>query len=165
MALGVAIISLISSLSNQLDNQFIKNIKGVDMVIKAIASLNQEIQEKISYIVVGTGEAESYLKDLAAELKVKVTFTGEVSELEKWSFLSLCDIFIMPARSIDGDFEGFGIVYLEANIYGKPVIAGRSGGVSDAVLHNESGLLVPKVFFTVKMAHCVPDEVNLTVGF
>lgn len=116
--------------------------KGVDMVIKAIASLNQEIQEKISYIVVGTGEAESYLKDLAAELKVKVTFTGEVSELEKWSFLNLCDIFIMPARSIDGDFEGFGIVYLEANIYGKPVIAGRSGGVSDAVLHNESGLLI-----------------------
>lgn len=48
----------------------------------------------------------------------------------------------MPARSINGDFEGFGIVYLEANLYGKPVIAGCSGGVSDAVINNKTGLLV-----------------------
>lgn len=116
--------------------------KGVDMVISAIASLDEETKNKLCYIVAGTGEAEKYLKDLAADLKVKVIFTGEVSELEKWSFLNLCDIFIMPARSIDGDFEGFGIVYLEANLYGKPVIAGRSGGVSDAVINNETGLLI-----------------------
>ena len=116
--------------------------KGVDMVISAIASLDKEVQDKICYLVAGTGEADSYLKDLAASLKVKVIFTGEVSDLEKWSFLNLCDIFIMPARSIDGDFEGFGIVYLEANLYGKPVIAGRSGGVSDAVVNNQTGLLI-----------------------
>jgi phosphatidylinositol alpha-1,6-mannosyltransferase len=42
----------------------------------------------------------------------------------------------------DGDIEGFGIVYLEANLFGKPVIAGRSGGVEDAVVHEYSGLLV-----------------------
>jgi phosphatidylinositol alpha-1,6-mannosyltransferase len=40
------------------------------------------------------------------------------------------------------DFEGFGIVYLEANLCGKPVIAGRSGGVPDAVENNVNGLLV-----------------------
>lgn len=116
--------------------------KGVDMVISALASLDEETKNKICYIVVGVGEAENYLKDLAASLKVKVIFTGEVSELEKWSFLNLCDIFIMPSRSIEGDFEGFGIVYLEANLYGKPVIAGRSGGVSDAVVNNQNGLLI-----------------------
>jgi phosphatidyl-myo-inositol dimannoside synthase len=116
--------------------------KGVDMVISAIASLDKEIQDKICYIVAGAGEADGYLKNLAGNLKVKVIFTGEVSDLEKWSFLNLCDIFIMPARSIDGDFEGFGIVYLEANLYGKPVIAGRSGGVSDAVINDENGLLI-----------------------
>lgn len=116
--------------------------KGVDMVIKAIASLNKEMQDKICYLVVGTGEADSYLKDLAARENVKVVFTGEVSNSEKWSFLDLCDIFVMPARAIDGDFEGFGIVYLEANLYGKPVIAGRSGGVSDAVVNKETGLLI-----------------------
>jgi phosphatidylinositol alpha-1,6-mannosyltransferase len=65
-----------------------------------------------------------------------------LSETDKWHWLDLCDIFIMPARDIDGDLEGFGIVYLEAALAGKPVIAGRSGGVTDAVLDDRTGLLV-----------------------
>ena len=72
----------------------------------------------------------------------KIIFLGELREDEKWNWLHLSDIFIMPAREIDGDFEGFGIVYLEANLCGKPVIAGQAGGVSDAVLDNSTGLLV-----------------------
>jgi phosphatidylinositol alpha-1,6-mannosyltransferase len=48
----------------------------------------------------------------------------------------------MPSRDIKGDFEGFGIVYLEANLFGKPVIAGFSGGVKDAVVDGYNGLLV-----------------------
>ena len=51
-------------------------------------------------------------------------------------------IFIMPSRNIEGDFEGFGIVYLEANLAKKVVIAGDSGGVRDAVIHKVNGLLV-----------------------
>lgn len=116
--------------------------KGVDNTIKAIASLGEEIKNKIIYLVVGRGEDEAYLKDVAFKEGVTVTFTGEVGDLEKWSFLDLCDIFVMPSREINGDFEGFGIVYLEANLFAKPVIAGRSGGVSDAVADRESGFLV-----------------------
>lgn len=116
--------------------------KGVDKVLEALALLDEEISSKILYLIAGTGESEIYLKDLAAKLRTEVIFTGEVSEPEKWALLDLCDIFIMPAREINGDFEGFGIVYLEANLCGKPVIAGRSGGVSDAVSDSESGLLV-----------------------
>ena len=49
----------------------------------------------------------------------------------------------MPSRQLeDGDVEGFGIVYLEANHYGLPVIAGRSGGAGEAVEHGLNGLLV-----------------------
>jgi phosphatidylinositol alpha-1,6-mannosyltransferase len=50
----------------------------------------------------------------------------------------------MISRSIPdtGDIEGFGIVYLEANLLKKPVIAGDSGGVPDAVVHGQTGLLV-----------------------
>ena len=116
--------------------------KGTDMAIRALATLDKGLQAKICYLVVGTGEADYYLKDLAVKEDVKVTFTGEVSDIDKWSFLDLCDIFLMPSRSVNGDFEGFGIVYLEANLYGKPVIAGKSGGVSDAVVNQETGLLV-----------------------
>lgn len=116
--------------------------KGVDMVIESLASLDKSAQEKICYIVAGVGNDSDYLKNLAQEKNVAVNFTGEISEQEKWSLLDLCDIFIMPAREINGDFEGFGIVYLEAGICGKPVIAGNSGGVPDAVTHENTGLLV-----------------------
>lgn len=116
--------------------------KGIDKTLESLVLLDDEFKDQLVYIIAGTGEAEKSLKDLAANLKIRVIFAGEVSDQEKWALLDLCDIFIMPAREINGDFEGFGIVYLEANLYGKPVIAGRSGGVTDAVSHNESGLLV-----------------------
>ena len=51
----------------------------------------------------------------------------------------------MAARNINGDFEGFGIVYLEANMHKLPVVAGASGGVNDAVLDGVNGLLVDPV--------------------
>jgi len=74
--------------------------------------------------------------------KVKAIFLGKITDEEKWAWMDLCDIFIMPSRNIDDDFEGFGIVYLEANLSGKPVIAGDTGGVRDAVQNGVSGLLV-----------------------
>ena len=48
----------------------------------------------------------------------------------------------MPSRTVEDDLEGFGISFLEANACGKPVVAGRSAGVEDAVVHGETGLLV-----------------------
>lgn len=66
----------------------------------------------------------------------------DASDEERNAWYDLCDIFIMPARQIEGDVEGFGIVYLEAGLHGKPVIAGDSGGVRDAVVDNLNGLLV-----------------------
>lgn len=116
--------------------------KGVDNTIKALSKLEPGERAGLAYVVVGSGPEEANLRRLAEETGVAVIFTGSVSEDEKWSWLNLCDILIMPAREIDGDFEGFGIVYLEANLNGKPVIAGRSGGVSDAVADGISGLLV-----------------------
>lgn len=71
-----------------------------------------------------------------------IFFLGKITDEEKWAWLNLCDIFTMPSRQIGDDFEGFGIVYLEASLCGKPIVAGRSGGVEDAVLDGETGLLV-----------------------
>lgn len=116
--------------------------KGFDKTLEALALLDDEYCDRLVYIIAGTGDAEKKLEDLAINLKIQVIFTGEINEAEKWGLLQLCDIFVMPAREINGDFEGFGIVYLEANLYSKPVIAGRSGGVLDAVSDNESGLLI-----------------------
>ena len=122
--------------------------KGFDYTIRAVRKVLEERPKMdLIYVIAGKGLEENYLKKIAyEELGVNwekyIKFIGEVSESEKWSLLSCCDIFIMPSRNIDGDFEGFGIVYLEANLNGKPVIAGRSGGVSDAVINKETGLLI-----------------------
>ena len=56
--------------------------------------------------------------------------------------LQASDIFVMPNKTVDGDLEGFGLVFLEANACGLPVIGGSSGGVVDAISDNNSGILV-----------------------
>jgi phosphatidylinositol alpha-1,6-mannosyltransferase len=115
--------------------------KGFDQVIKALDHLDFN---NCLYLISGKGEDREYLYDLASasSKKDQIIFLENLSEAEKWSCLSLCDIFVMPSRNIKGDFEGFGIVYLEANLLAKPVIAGNSGGVRDAVVDRLNGLLV-----------------------
>lgn len=119
--------------------------KGFDKVIESLPDIFNVVPN-LRYFIAGSGPEEEYLKSKAGELfdsfKDRVVFLGKISEEEKWAWLETCDTFIMPARNIDGDIEGFGIVYLEANLCGKPVIAGDSGGVRDAVRHEGNGLLV-----------------------
>jgi len=119
--------------------------KGQDKVIKAMPAILTRVPNLV-YFIAGAGADETYLKKKVAELPAsaqnRIVFLGRVSDEKKWAWLQTCDIFIMPSRNIDGDFEGFGIVYLEANLLEKPTIAGRSGGVEDAVKHGVNGLLV-----------------------
>ncbi len=117
--------------------------KGVDRTIEALTSIPPEKSENLIYFIAGAGPREEYLRKLVpSSFLDRIIFLGSLSEEEKWVWLKLCDIFIMPSRDISGDFEGFGIVYLEANLCGKPVIAGNSGGVRDAVVNDINGLLV-----------------------
>lgn len=115
--------------------------KGVDTVLNILANKKNT---EWCYVVLGGGPDEVYLKNICRErgLEDLVIFGGEINEVDKWAWLQLCDLFVMPTRNISGDFEGFGIVYLEANLAGKAVLATNSGGVSDAVLNNVNGLLV-----------------------
>ncbi|MEI8361505.1 MAG: glycosyltransferase family 4 protein [bacterium] len=119
--------------------------KGVDQVIMAMEVLAERLPNFI-YLIAGTGPDEAYLKNYAASVSnyfsSHVKFLGAISEAEKWQWLNACDCLIMPAREENGDFEGFGIVYLEAGLAGKPVIAGASGGVADAVENMVNGLMV-----------------------
>jgi len=118
--------------------------KGIDMVIKSLPEVLKQIPNLV-YVIAGNGSDKKRLEGLIKEcnLENKVIFVGKI-ELEKLNlYYSLADIFIMASRQLaNGDVEGFGIVYLEANLYGKPVIAGRSGGVPDAVEDGVNGLLV-----------------------
>src|SRR3989339_751130 len=114
--------------------------KGVDMAIKAMSEVLRVVPN-LYYVIAGTGPDEKYLKKLTNNNK-NIIFIGSPNDTEKWAWMEKCDIFIQLSRKIVDDFEGFGIVYLEAALYGKPVIAGDSGGVSDAVLGGTTGILV-----------------------
>lgn len=117
--------------------------KGVDMTLQAVAKLKPLISE-LHYTIIGKGPDQTYLEDIIRELRIEsmVTVVTNASDTEKDTYLKNCDVFIMPARNINGDYEGFGIVYLEAGLYKKPVIAGKEGGVQDAVVDEVNGLVV-----------------------
>jgi phosphatidylinositol alpha-1,6-mannosyltransferase len=78
-------------------------------------------------------------------LELETIFTGYVDEEEMADMYNLCDLYVMPNREVTqstDSIEGFGIVFLEASSCGKPVIAGKSGGTSEAVLDGVTGFLI-----------------------
>lgn len=117
--------------------------KGMDMVIRSLPKVLNRYPKTL-YVVAGGGEDLARLKQFAKENGVaeKVRFDGEIERRAVHYYYCAADLFVMPARQIAHDFEGFGIVYLEAGHYGLPVIGGRSGGISDAIVEGETGLLV-----------------------
>ena len=118
--------------------------KGIDAVIEAMPVVRRSVP-RARYVVVGDGPDRARLESLVGRLGLGecVRFAGYVSEEEKYAWYDRCDVFVLASRPLsDGSVEGFGIVFLEANAFGKPVIAGRSGGTADAVLDGRTGLLV-----------------------
>ena len=118
--------------------------KGVDKAVLAMGQILRHRQD-VHYLVLGDGELRPEVERIiAAEgLGEHVTLVGKVSDSELVDYLRLSDLFLMPNRTMpDGDTEGFGLVFREANACRKPVIGGRAGGVVEAVQDNESGLLV-----------------------
>lgn len=118
--------------------------KGIDNTIRAFAQLAQD-EVPTRYLIVGSGPYEDTLREIALAQGVAdlVVFAGDVTEKDLVAHYSLGDIFVMPNRELpNGDTEGFGLVFLEANSCGLPVIAGRDGGSKDAVQHDVNGLVV-----------------------
>jgi phosphatidyl-myo-inositol dimannoside synthase len=118
--------------------------KGIDHAIRAFAEVAVQYPDS-RYLVVGEGPYRPALEAIAANCAVadKVTFTGAVADDELVDHYVLGDVFVMPNRRLaNGDTEGFGLVFLEANACGLPVIAGSDGGSVDAVQHGVTGLLV-----------------------
>lgn len=95
----------------------------------------------VRYAIIGIGEDQAYLTNLSRDLGVegRVHLLGHVSpeDLPRW--YNACDVFAMPNREINGDTEGFGMVFLEAAACGKPVIAGTAGGTGSAVIEGVTG--------------------------
>lgn len=121
-------------------------MKGHDVVIEALPRLLERFPD-LTYLIVGDGPNRSVLQDLARERGVaaRVIFAGRVDAGALPAHYALATLFVQLSRATgeyDG-LEGFGLSYLEAASFGLPSVAGRSGGVPEAIADGESGLLVP----------------------
>ncbi|HEV8355743.1 MAG TPA: glycosyltransferase family 4 protein [Gemmatimonadales bacterium] len=117
--------------------------KGMDTTVRALGLLAAGYPD-LRYAIVGQGSYQPSLRALAREAGVeeRVHFLTEITDAELPLAYSLADIYVGVSRQTSRDVEGFGISLLEASASGKPVVAGRSGGMPDAVRDGETGLLV-----------------------
>ena len=117
--------------------------KGHDQMIRSLSTIRRAIPD-ILYSIVGDGAERDSLQQLVQEhgLQQHVQFRGETDDAELAQCYQQCDLFVLPNREVNGDFEGFGMVLLEAQACGKPVVAGTSGGTAETMDIGRTGRVV-----------------------
>lgn len=117
--------------------------KGIDRVLKALASMSH-LHDRVHYRITGIGPHAQNIKELVSRLHleqmVAVRETDDPKDLRH--AFEEADVFVLPTTSKNGNTEGFGIVYLEAALFGVPSIATRQSGVDEAVIDKKTGILV-----------------------
>lgn len=115
--------------------------KGHVKVLEALKGLEGL---DVRYIIVGDGPMRATIENRIKELGLsdRVEMKTSVTNDELPDIYQSADVFVMPASKTETDREGFGIVYIEAGLFGLPVIAVNQPGVDEAVLHDQTGLLI-----------------------
>jgi len=115
--------------------------KNLPNIVKALTILKNQYGLEFIYYLAGDGpKRKSILRELAKS-GIEYKYLGKISDRDKTQkFYPKLDVFVLPPLQTNKDVEGFGIVFLEANASGVPVVASNTGGVSDAVKPNISGL-------------------------
>jgi phosphatidylinositol alpha-1,6-mannosyltransferase len=116
--------------------------KNIAALIGAVGRLAPA--HEVELTIIGEGERRGELEELAREsgAAARVRFTGRIAQAEMIRLFAAADLFVLTPIETATSFEGFGLVYLEANACGTPVIAARTGGVTEAVADGRSGFFV-----------------------
>ncbi len=110
--------------------------------LKVLSAMTKLANTK--YTIVGDGPMKETIKQRVTELGLteRVTFISDANDETLPDIYADADIFVMPASQSVTDREGFGIVYLEANLFGLPAVGTRTGGVAEAIVDGKTGVLV-----------------------
>jgi glycosyltransferase involved in cell wall biosynthesis len=118
----------------------LKAYKSINVLIQAFRIILSE-RPDARLVIAGSGDEEDHLKRLARELRLtaeQIQFVGQVSQIEKVKLLQSSWVLVNPSF-----MEGWGIVAIEANASGTPVIASNVPGLRDSVQHGRAGYLLP----------------------
>jgi phosphatidylinositol alpha-1,6-mannosyltransferase len=115
--------------------------KNVNRIITSLSMLHEQGYDFL-FLLAGDGPEKASIIQHLYNVKFEWQYLGAIKDDEKHNFFSRIDIFALPPLELANDVEGFGIVFLEANSYGVPVVASRTGGVPDAVKEGFSGIFV-----------------------
>jgi glycosyltransferase involved in cell wall biosynthesis len=126
----------------------LKPRKGYHLLAQAMKQVRTAVPNAQA-VFLGDDSDGGYVNEIRAELAADgltdaVRIAGRVSDDVKIGWLQAAEVFAMPALNIDGKFEGFGLVYLEASAAGLPVIGTLGCGAEDAILDGETGYLIPQ---------------------
>ncbi|MCC7009111.1 MAG: glycosyltransferase family 4 protein [Acidobacteria bacterium] len=117
--------------------------KGQDMLVRALPAIRARCPD-VRYAMAGEGWERAALESLAASLGVSdcVQFVGVADDAALVELYQQCDLFALPNRQVGWDFEGFGIVLLEAQACGRPVVTGTSGGTGETMRDGITGVRI-----------------------
>ncbi|MBU4360492.1 glycosyltransferase family 4 protein, partial [Patescibacteria group bacterium] len=126
----------------------LKPRKGYHISIPSIVTAKKKYSN-LKYYLVGDQSDKNYfnqLKELVREhnLKNNVIFLEKISDNDLIKLYHQANLFLLTPVNINSNFEGFGLVYLEANACGKPVIGTYGCGAEEAITDRFNGLLVPQ---------------------
>lgn len=119
-------------------------MKGCEYVIRAMSAV-QSVSPEIELVIIGDGPLRSSLEDMARQHLKKYQFLGFQPHSVVREWMNRSKIFCVPSITAKtGHAEAFGMVFAEAQSMGLPVVTFNSGGISEAVAHEETGFLVPE---------------------
>jgi colanic acid/amylovoran biosynthesis glycosyltransferase len=118
--------------------------KGCSYLLNAMADV-QKRHPDAELIVVGMGPQQPSLAEQAKRLSISCTFMGAQPQSTIHRLLQSARVFCVPSvTATNGDSEGLGMVFAEAQAMGVPVVSFEHGGIPEVVRHGETGLLAPE---------------------
>ena len=120
--------------------------KGQREVARALAALPADVKARTVYQVVGVGDAayRAEVEEVCRAGGVRCEFLGGLDDRALGETYARCTLYAQASVTLARSVEGFGLSFLEAGFYGKPSAGFLSGGVAEAVVDGQTGLLVPE---------------------
>jgi phosphatidylinositol alpha-1,6-mannosyltransferase len=126
----------------------LKPRKGYHTTLDALPRIKARFPD-VHFYLVGDDQDRKYVASLRErierlDLQRNATITGIIDDAYLDALYRRADAYVQPAENSGAAFEGFGLTYLEANAYGKPVVGTVDCGAEDAISDGENGYLVPQ---------------------